>query len=114
LLFIYHPEVIFLNFSYLSSIYSNATANVFISIVETNISESFLSPIMHFTQLLFVIYLLAIFVNFYFTYYNTSVKEESTIDSDFISSNLLVESEKEIGSMDDMILGLLILTYIFG
>jgi hypothetical protein len=29
-------------------------------------------------------------------------------------ANLLVESEKEIGSLDDMILGLLILVYIFG
>jgi len=114
LLFIYHPEIIFLNFLYLSTIYFNATSNVFISIVETNISESFLSPIMKFSQLLFVLYLVTIFVNFYFTYYNTSVKEESTIDSDFISSNLLVESEKEIGSLDDMILGLIVLSYIFG
>jgi hypothetical protein len=69
---------------------------------------------MKFAQLLFVLYLVTLFVNFYFTYYNTAVKEESTIDSDFISSNLLVESEKEIGSLDDMILGLLILVYIFG
>lgn len=114
LLFIYHPEIIFLNFLYLSSIYFNITSTTTISIIETNISESFISPIMKFSQLLFILYLSTIFINFYFSYYNTSTKEESTIDSDFLSSSLLVESEKEIGSFDDMLLGLIILVYIFG
>lgn len=114
LLFLYHPEIIFLNLWYLNTLYFSALSNVYISIIETNISESFITPIMNITQLIFIVYLVTIFINFYFTYYNTAVKEESTIDSDFISANLLVESEKEIGSLDDMILGLLILAYIFG
>jgi len=69
---------------------------------------------MQLSQLIFILYLATMFVNFYFTYYNSSVKEENTIDSDYISANLLVESEKEIGSLDDTILALIILTYIFG
>jgi hypothetical protein len=59
-------------------------------------------------------YVGVLFILFYFSYFNSMTKEESTIDSDYLVANLLVESEKEIGSMDDMILILFFLIYIFG
>jgi hypothetical protein len=55
-----------------------------------------------------------LFVLFYLSYYNSATKEEGTIDADYISANLLVESEKEIGSLDDLLLGLTFLIFIFG
>jgi len=55
-----------------------------------------------------------IFLIFYFNDFSSSTKEEGTIDADYLAAALLVESEKEIGSMDDMILALIFLLYIFG
>jgi len=65
-------------------------------------------------QLLFTVYVSLIFISFYFSFYSSSVKEESTIDSDYLSSTALVESEKEIGSFDDILMSLLIFLYFFG
>jgi len=41
------------------------------------------------------------------------VREENTIDHDYLIANATVESEEEIGSLDDMLLAILILSYIF-
>ena len=41
-------------------------------------------------------------------------KENSTVDSDYLSAWVLTESEKEIGSLDDLLLGILIVAYLFG
>lgn len=114
LLFIYHPEMLFVNLEYLNYLYNNNLSTIFISIIENNIAESFLTPIMNFFQILGLIYFISIFINFYFSYYNSSTKEESLIDSDYLTSSLLTESEKEIGAMDDMLLALMVLVYIFG
>jgi hypothetical protein len=53
------------------------------------------------------------FIILYFSYYNSSTKEENTIDHDFLIANATVEAEEEIGSLDDMLLSILILSYIF-
>jgi len=58
---------------------------------------------------LFVVF----FIVLYFSYYNSSVREENTIDHDYLIANATVESEEEIGSLDDMLLAILILSYIF-
>jgi hypothetical protein len=65
-------------------------------------------------QLLFMVYLATLFISFYFSFYSSSVKEESTIDADYLAASSTVEAEKELGSLDDMILGVLIIAYIFG
>jgi len=65
-------------------------------------------------QLLFVVYVSVLFISFYFSFYSSSVKEESTIDSDYLSTTALVESEKEIGSFDDILMSMLIFLYCFG
>ena len=61
-----------------------------------------------------MIYLATLFLSFYFSYYSSAVKEESTIDADYLAASATVEAEKELGSLDDMILGILVLIYIFG
>ena len=45
---------------------------------------------------------------------NTTEKVENASTSTTVNAEGEFESEKEIGSIDDMILGLIILTYIFG
>ena len=65
-------------------------------------------------QLLFVFYIIFFFVAFYFSFYTTATKEESTIDSDYLSASITVESEKEIGSIDDILMPSIIIIYTFG
>jgi len=81
---------------------------------EITIFEIITSPVMMFPQFLFCIYLALIFVTFYFSYFSTSVSEESTIDNDYLVSSVTIESEKEITAFDDMLLGGIVLIYIFG
>lgn len=69
---------------------------------------------MLFPQLLFLGYIAFFFVAFYFSFYSTSSKEEATIDADYLSASLTVESEKEIGSLDDILMPAIVFIYIFG
>jgi hypothetical protein len=69
---------------------------------------------MLFPQLLFVGYVAFFFVAFYFSFYSSASKEESTVDADYLSASLTVESEKEIGSIDDILMPLIIFLYTFG
>jgi hypothetical protein len=61
-----------------------------------------------------LIYFTLIFISFYFNYFSTATKEEACIDGDYLISSTSVEAEKEITAFDDMILGFVILIYIFG
>lgn len=79
----------------------------------TNI-EVFFTPITLVPQLIFIVFFFSLFINFYFSFYTSSVNEESTIDIDFLMNSATVESEKEISSFDDIILTFLVLFYTFG
>jgi len=69
---------------------------------------------MLFPQLLFLGYVAFFFLAFFFSYYFSPSKEESTVDSDYLAASITVESEKEIGSIDDMLMPSIILIYTFG
>jgi hypothetical protein len=69
---------------------------------------------MLFPQLLFLGYVAFFFVAFYFSFYSSSSKEEATIDSDYLAASITVESEKEIGSIDDILMPSIVLIYTFG
>jgi hypothetical protein len=61
-----------------------------------------------------LVYLGVIFISFFFSYYSSLAKDEISIDADFLAASATVEAEKELGSMDDMIMGSILLVYIFG
>jgi hypothetical protein len=65
-------------------------------------------------QIIFLFYIVFIFIAFFFSYYLSYTKEESTIDSDFTLASVTVEAEKELGSLDDMLLVFSLVVYIFG
>ena len=50
----------------------------------------------------------------FFSYFSTPSKEESTIDSDYLVASSTVEAEEEIGSLDDLVMPVICLTYVFG
>lgn len=114
LIILYHPELCFINLNYLNNIYFEQLSSLFFSIFELSVSESFISPIILLPQLLLLFFFVLIFLNFYFSYFSNYSKDENIIDADYLAANLSVESEKEISSFDDMILGLVVLLYIFG
>ena len=114
LAFVYHPELSIFKNKLLSDYYLNYFTDLNFSIYELIEQESFITPVLLLPQLLFMIYLAALFISFYFSFYTSSVKDESTIDADYLAATSTVEAEKELGSLDDMILGILVLAYIFG
>jgi len=69
---------------------------------------------MLFPQLLFLGYVAFFFVAFYFSFYSSSSKEEATVDADYLAASITVESEKEIGSIDDILMPSIVLIYTFG
>lgn len=114
LVLIYHPELSFFKNKLLSNYYLNYLTDLNFSIYELIEQESFITPVMLIPQLLFMIYLATLLISFYFSFYSSSVKDESTIDADYLAATSTVEAEKELGSLDDMILGILVIAYIFG
>ena len=111
---IHHPEAIFIKNQINNNIFNNFLADTNISIIQYLDTQSILTPIMLFPQLLFVCYMTFFFVSFYFSFYTSSSKEESTIDADYLSASITVESEKEIGSLDDILMPIIIIIYTFG
>ncbi len=112
--FLYHPELLFFNFNFIVDQYIQSYSYITVNIFDVTQYSSEVTALFFFAQFLVVFYFALLFIVAYFSFFTSAVKEESTIDSDYLMANLLVESEKEIGSLDDMILGLLILVYIFG
>ena len=111
---IYHPEVIFYKNQIVNNYFFTFLADVNISAIQYLDSQSLLTPIMLFPQLLFLGYVAFFFVAFYFSFYSSSSKEEATIDSDYLAASITVESEKEIGSIDDILMPSIVLIYTFG
>jgi len=111
---IYHPEVIFYKNQIINNYFFTFLADVNISAIQYLDSQSLLTPIMLFPQLLFLGYVAFFFVAFYFSFYSSSSKEEATVDADYLAASITVESEKEIGSIDDILMPSIVLIYTFG
>ena len=114
LLLVYHPDLLFLKALILNNNYLNYFSSLYYTMYNYVESESFFSPILLLPQLIFLIFLSVIFISFYFSYFNSAVKEEVTIDSDYLVNSATVEAEKELSALDDIILAFVILFYIFG
>lgn len=111
---VHHPETIFFKNQIVNVFFSNFLTDTNVSIIQYLDTQSILTPIMLFPQILFICYMVFFFVSFYFSFYSSSSKEESTIDSDYLSASVTVESEKEIGSLDDILMPIIIIIYTFG
>jgi len=111
---IYHPEIIFIKQQLLNNYFFSFLSDMGVSVIQNLETQSLLTPIMLFPQLLFITYLGFVFVSFYFSFYSSSSKEESTVDADYLTASITVESEKEIGSIDDMLMPSVIIVYTFG
>lgn len=109
-----HPEILLIKSQFCNNFVTSFFSEKTFAIFELLESESFLPAIMLAPQFIFILFITTIFISFYFSYYSSPVKEEALVDSDYLAANITVESEKELGSIDDYILTLLIFMYIFG
>ncbi len=108
-----HPEIFFISEFFLKTFilpFSSEINNILYVVSE---EELLIAPIMLLPHLYIIGLFILLFIILYFSYYNTSTREENTIDHDYLIANATVESEEEIGSIDDMILAVVFLSFIF-
>jgi hypothetical protein len=108
-----HPEYYFIFRDYLINYYHIYFTNFYLSLFLLNIIESFLTPVMMIPQFIFIFVAVLLLFMVYFNYYSNISSENNLIDHDYLSCNVTVEAEEEIGSMDDMLMASVILLYIF-
>lgn len=111
-LLIYHPELIFIKKNIFYNFFFFST-DFYLSIFNNINKEVFFSPIILIFQFIFIIFFFCIFILTFFNFYSNSLKEESQVDVDFLISSSLYESEKEITAIDDIILCLIVVIYLF-
>lgn len=109
-----HPELILVHNQTLIDYIFNTNSIKQISFFNFNNLQLFNSAVLYFPQFLFISHLIFMIISFYMTYYTTQGKEESTIDSDYTWSSLSVESEKELGPLDDLLTPIITIVYLFG
>jgi hypothetical protein len=114
LLLINHPEILIATDSIVQSYvfpFSGYLNFVFDNLVQ---SESAITAIMLVPQLIWIVWVLALGVVLYFSFFTSNSKEENTIDHDYMNASITVEAEEEIASFDDILLTITPLFYIFG
>ena len=112
-IFLYHPEYLFIFKNLIFNYYLNFSSNIYLSSQTMVLDESFISPVMMFSQTILLFFITLIFLVTYFSYFSNSNSEDNIIDHDYLAYNVTIEAEEEIGSMDDMLLTSVILLYIF-
>jgi len=108
-----HPEYFYISDFFMKTFilpFSNEIDNMIYIMSD---EENVINPILMLPHLLLIFSFVLLFLTIYFSYYGNSSKEENTIDHDFLVSNVTVEAEEEIGSIDDMLLSVLVLSFIF-
>jgi len=114
LVFSHHPELSLIINNNFKTIDCNSITKDYLSINDYIGVESWLSPSLEALDLIFLTLLSSFFIILYFSYYNSFFKENTTISSDYLNLSINVESEKEISSLDDIMLAVIIISYIFG
>lgn len=109
-----HPELIFVQNGLKNFLLNPYTTNFFYSLVSPSLKESYLSSTIMLPQLILISYVVCIFSIFLLGFFGSSASEENLIDHDFLINSILVESEEEIGSFDDMLIGGILFFYVFG
>jgi hypothetical protein len=107
------PELFFISDYFLKNLIVPFSTEIDTVIYSMSDEETYLYTALVFPHLLVIGVIVLFFVMLYFSYYNSAVKEEVTIDHDYLIASATVEAEEEIGSLDDMFMSLLIFCYIF-
>ncbi len=86
---IYHPEFAFY-WQNSNGLFSNELAyessKFYVTIYDYVNLESWVNPVLSFIDMLILIYFISLIIVFYFSYYSSATKENSTVDSDYLST----------------------------
>ena len=107
------PEFIIISNSFIKSFVLPFSGQIDFLITSMYNSENTLNPVVMLPHILFFYFFIFYFFSIFFSYYNSSTKEESLIDHDFLITNVTVESEEEIGSLEDILMGSFLLIFLF-
>lgn len=105
--FAIHPESSFFSNSWSKDLKDYLVAYDYMSV------ESIISPSMQLLDFFSMFFIINFIIVIYFSYY-VSFLESIVVDSDYLSISIMTESEKEIASLDDIILSVIIIMYVFG
>jgi hypothetical protein len=105
--FINHPESSFFSQGWSKDLKNYLVAYDYMSV------ESIISPSLQLVDFFSMFFIINFIIVIYFSYY-VSFLESVTVDSDYLSVSIMTESEKEIASLDDIILSVIIIIYVFG
>lgn len=108
------PEMVLLSEGVKNHLYEDSVTNFFVAIISNEFTESLVSPISLFLNLIVTLFLVTILSSFFFSFFGSHTTDENLIDHDYTLNSLLVESEEEIGSLDDMFMAGLIFFFVFG
>lgn len=109
-----HPELSIINDSVINTLSVPYLSSFYFILMNNLVNESYVNPIANTLTIIVLFFFLTMFVGLYFSHYNSSTKEENTIDHDYLLAAMTVEAEEEIASIDDTSLVLILLVYIFG
>jgi hypothetical protein len=109
-----HPEVIYFSSEIKNYIFELSSTRLFTGLLNNNITENLLNPIFLIGQFILNCYLIGLLLVYFFSFYGSSATDENLIDHDFVINTILIESEEEIGSWDDIIIACIIFFFIFG
>lgn len=112
-IFINNPEMYLIYKNYLFYYFNNFFSNNYLSLNLLTLSESYLISSIMIFQFFFIYILILFFLILYFNYYGNYNTENNIIDQDYLIYNMIIESEEEIGSFDDILLTSVILVFIF-
>jgi hypothetical protein len=114
LILCHHPELMFIQSGVKNMLYNSFTTDFFYSYITSDFTENYITPVIMFPQFVLTIFVMFLFSLFLFDFFNMSTNNENIIDHDFLINTLLIETEEEIGSLDDMIIGGILFFYVFG
>tara|TARA_B110000503_G_scaffold138522_1_gene224889 strand:+ start:3309 stop:3965 length:657 start_codon:yes stop_codon:yes gene_type:complete len=107
---VYHPEAVF----FIESFKKNFELKNYVAEYEYINVESIISPSLQIIDFFSVFFLITLIISFYFSYYTLYFSEDTAVDSDYLSSSIMVESEKELSSLEDILLTSIIIIHLFG
>jgi len=109
-----HPEIIFFSSEIKNFIFETSLTSFFTGLLTNELTENLLNPVFMIGQVVLTLYLIGLIVIYFFTFFGVSSTDESIIDHDYVINTILIESEEEIGSWDDIIVASIIFFFIFG
>ena len=98
---IYHPEFGYFKRTGHTNFLSQFGADVHFFIADNLQAYSLILPLTYIAQAAVLMYGIVLFVAVFFSFFNSSLKEEGSVDNEFTMVNLITESEKELFAAED-------------